>query len=159
MTSKKPLSAAECEDIMGKNQTTDFGSITVSYEDKWVRITCDSCLKQYLLQKGNGSLALADYLLEEYQKRFQKPLQIKRHSLAIEILAHTYTDTFSKIILDSKARIPSQVYTQVEHVLTEIRQHTGIIDCGEKSVDTNRFLWDELEPFHTFIYGLLGPMA
>lgn len=69
------------------------------------------------------------------------------------------SDSVSKAILDSKIKLPNPVKEKLVKLLTEVCRHTDVIDCGEKPADTNRVLWDALEPFHEIIYGILGTLA
>ena len=79
-----------------------FHEISIHYQPQLVQIVCDQNLKDYLREKGNGSLQLADYILKEYQNCQHTPLKISRDSLAIEILAHTYP--FSVVVLGNFRR-------------------------------------------------------
>ncbi len=137
----------------------EFQNISIQYEEKFVHILCDSVLKEYLRQKGNGSIDLADHILSTYESLYHCPLQIGRDSLALEILGHVYTGSLMKAVLAAKAFIPAAIYSQLEPELKKLEGKTEIIDCGEKSADNNRFIWDTLEKYHTIIYKLLGDLA
>ena len=136
-----------------------FENITIKYRPGMVQITCDDALKDYLDEEGNGALELSGYILEEYEKCQGKPLKITQDSLAIEILAHTYVDSFSLAISRAKRILPDVLEPPVEKLMENIRSHTGIIDCGEKEVDSNRWIWDMLVPYKGLIYGVLGDRA
>lgn len=146
---------------MSKPQTwnKEFQNISIQYQKGSVQLLCDSTLKKYLLQKGNGSLALAEHILSSYESTYHCPLQIGQHSLALEILGHAYTDTLTKAVLSAKAFIPAAIYSQLEPELKKLKEQTEIIDCKEKSENNNRFLWDTLDKYHTIIYKLLGDLA
>ena len=81
--------------------------IIITYSPRIVRISCNSALKNYLEEPGNGALVLSSFILEEYKKRQQSELKISKDSLAIEILAHTYADTFSEAVSVIGNRLPS----------------------------------------------------
>ncbi|WP_148409857.1 hypothetical protein [Murimonas intestini] len=138
---------------------TCFDGISIQCEEKWARIKCDKSLKDYLIKPGNGSKQLAGYILKYYEMSEGKHLKIGLHSLAIEILAHAYTDLFCNAAKGLKAVLPSGLYDELDKVLEKLLIHTEIIDCGEKDVDSNRFIWDGLEPFHQLIYGFLNNLA
>ena len=70
--------------------------IIISYSKGLVQITCNDALKNYLEEPGNGALELSIRIQEEYKRHQQSELKISKDSLAIEILAHTYADTFQK---------------------------------------------------------------
>ncbi|HIS46337.1 MAG TPA: hypothetical protein IAB46_02060 [Candidatus Scybalocola faecigallinarum] len=136
-----------------------FEDITIKYSSKLVQITCDETLKDYLDEKGNGALKLSGYILEEYKKCQGKPLKISKDSLAIEILAHTYIDSFSQAISAADKVLPAALRGPLEKLMDNLRSHTGIIDCGETAVDNNRWIWDMLTPYKGLIYGALGDRA
>ena len=136
-----------------------FDSISIQCEEKWARVKCDKALKDYLLKPGNGSKQLADYILKYYKTSVGKDLKIGLHSLAIEILAHAYADLFLQAMKSLKDVLPSGVCGELDKVREKLLAHTEIIDCGEKDVDSNRFIWDGLEPFHLLIYGFLNNLA
>lgn len=138
---------------------TCFDDISIQCEVKWARVKCDKALKEYLIKPGNGSKQLADYILKYYQTAVGEKLKIGQHSLAIEILAHAYTDLFCQAMKGLKGVLPSGLYDELDKVLEKLLIHTEIIDCGEKDVDSNRFIWDGLEPFHLLIYGFLNNLA
>ena len=138
---------------------TCFEGISIKCEDKIVRIKCSGQLKSYLAEPGNGSRKLADYILKYYEISLGKKLNIGLHSLAIEILAHVYAHTFCLAMEKLKGTIPSSLYSEVHQILDGLRRHAEIIDCGERDGDSNRFIWDGLEPFHTIIYSLLKDLA
>ena len=133
-----------------------FGQITVRYEDKIVRVTCDDALMGYLELPGNGSVPLAEHILASYETCFQKPLEISRHSLAVGILGHAYADKFGTCLSERSKDLSKEQTNYLHRLAEKLLERTSIIDCGEKSVDSNRFVWDFLEPFHSLIYFLLG---
>ena len=147
------------EDLEAIHMIKPFENITIKYSPGMVQITCDDELKDYLDEKGNGALELSGYILEEYEKCQGKPLNITQDSLAIEILAHTYIDSFSRAISKAKTILPDVLEPSVEKLMENIRRHTGIIDCGEKQTDNNRWIWDMLTPYKGLIYGILGDRA
>lgn len=140
-------------------QNTNFHNISITYDKKWARIKVDSNLFNFLSLPGNGSLSLADHILKEYQEIYNIPLDISRDSLAIEILAHTYAEAFSNALTTIGKKLPNDKLKALLDILEKIKEHTEIIDCGEKSVDSNRNIWDMLEPLHTLIYLALGRHA
>lgn len=135
------------------------GEILIKYSDRLVQITCSPALKRYLEKPGNGALALSTYILDEYKKRRKSELKISKDSLAIEILAHTYTDTFSEVISSAGNRLPSILSNAVLGLMKQIQTHTEIIDCGESDVDSNRWIWDRLTVLKKIIYAALGDRA
>src|SRR5699024_10004812 len=122
--------------------------------DRLVQITCDDALKNYLEAPGNGALQLSAHILAEYKKRRESELNISQDSLAIEILAHVYSDSFAEAVSAAGSRLPSVLSHTVHKLMKQVTVHTEIIDCGESSIDNNRRIWDALTPFKNIIYGI-----
>lgn len=135
---------------------TVFESISIRYENKIVRITCNEALTNYLKLPGNGSIPLAEHILKTYESYFHKPLEITLHSLAVEILGHVYADKFGASLNHISEHFSGEQMNLLHNLAEKLLERTSVIDCGEKSVDNNRFVWDFLEPFHSLIYLLLG---
>lgn len=142
-------------------KTTDkyLDKITINYSDRLVQITCDDALKKYLEEPGNGALTLSTHILEEYKKHRNSELKISRDSLAIEILAHTYSDIFAETVSSAEIRLPAALSKAVHKLMEQVHAHTEIIDCGESDVDNNRWIWDGLTVFKKIIYKALGDRA
>ena len=135
---------------------SDFQGITVCYEEKIVRITCNETLARYLDSPGNGSVPLAEHIRAAYQKYFGRQLEISLHSLAVEILGHVYADRLGSVLASLSDHFADEQNTVLTRLALRLKERTEVIDCGEKDVDGNRFIWDMLEPFHGVIYLLLG---
>lgn len=133
--------------------------IIISYSKGLVQITCNDALKNYLEEPGNGAFELSIRIQEEYKRHQQSELKISKDSLAIEILAHTYADTFSEAVSSIGNRLPSALSKAVLKLMEQIHAHTEIIDCGESDVDNNRWVWDGLTVFKKIIYAALGDHA
>ena len=142
-----------------KNKDCSLEHITITYCDRLVQITCDDALKNYLEALGNGALQLSAHILAEYKKRRESELNISQDSLAIEILAHVYSDSFAEAVSAAGSRLPSVLSHTVHKLMKQVTVHTEIIDCGESSIDNNRRIWDALTPFKNIIYGILGNRA
>lgn len=142
-----------------KNKGCSLEHITINYCDRLVQITCDDALKNYLESPGNGALQLSSHILAEYKKRRESELNISQDSLAIEILAHVYSDSFAEAVSAASSRLPSVLSHTVHKLMKQVTVHTEIIDCGESSIDNNRRIWDALTPFKNIIYGILGNRA
>lgn len=137
----------------------EYKGISISFEDRVVRIKCDEVLMNYLAQPGNDAVILSKYILETYYDMFHKILNISQHSLAVEILIHAYIDKLCEVI-ECNNVIPIEGLNQaLIQASRAIEKRTEIIDCGEREVDSNRFVFDGLEKFHGVIYKLLGNRA
>lgn len=134
---------------------TDFYNVSILCTDKFVRIKNDKSLVDFLNDpKTEGASLISEYAHELYEKEMGKPLKITKDSLAIEILGHVYADKFAKVA--EKLGIK-----QLKVVAAKIKEHTDIIDCGERDVDSNRVVWDDLEKagLKRVIYRICGRMA
>ncbi|QCT71165.1 hypothetical protein SAMN04515624_10643 [Eubacterium maltosivorans] len=141
----------------------DFNGIAIKFNDRLIQIKTDAALFDYLAQKGNGSLEIAEYVLKKYQELHQKELDIQRDSIAIEILAHVYSDRLGTLIMGLESKIPNKEKNPLlllsEGYLKELRKHTEVIDIGERSIDSNRKIWDGFVPYKQLIFGILNHNA
>ena len=133
----------------------EFHSISIQFSKKIVRVNLDYNLENYLKSSEYGAMELAEYILSYYEKKFKTPLKIRIHSLAIEILMHVFADKISCEVNTLSEHISKEILHPVIQAMETIHQHTSVIDCGEKDVDNNRFVWDALEPFHQIIYNII----
>ena len=125
---------------------TDFHGITVDFEEHIVSITVDKKLLDFLGAPGNGSVELSNYILKRYNEIFGEPLEISKMSLAVEILVHAYIDVLTQNAKAVKNMLPREVSKLILSITEKIHERTCVIDCGEKSVDNNRFVFDDLAP-------------
>ena len=139
--------------------TKNVENVKIKYCPGLVQITCDIALKEYLDKKGNGALKLGSHILRVYEEHYKKALNISLDSLAIEILAHTYIDSFSRSISTADGILPDVLEEPLDKLMESIKNHTEIIDCGESQIDNNRWIWDMLTPYKGLIYGILGDRA
>lgn len=137
----------------------EYKEISISFEDRVVRIKCDEFLMRYLARPGNDALILSKYILETYYDMFHKELQISQNSLAVEILIHAYVDKLCLRVADNEILGMEGLDMALKSVCQQIQSRTEIIDCGEREVDNNRFIFDGLEKFHSAIYKILGDKA
>ena len=142
-----------------KDNDKSLDKITINYFNKLVQITCGEALKNYLEEPGNGAVELSAHILKEYKKRQKSELKISKDSLAIEILAHTYADTFSETVSSAELHLPAALSEAVLGLIKKVHAHTEIIDCGESDVDNNRWIWDGLTALKKIIYKALGDRA
>ncbi|MDO5714079.1 MAG: hypothetical protein Q4Q07_06560 [Tissierellia bacterium] len=121
-----------------KKLTIENNNININVEEeKWIRIRHDKDLEKALEELGN--LPIAKRAKEEYRKRHGKDIQIETNSLAVEISGHVLPGDVSYKIQELN------LGKTINKLMEEIQRHTDIIDCGEKEVDGNRFIWDMLQ--------------
>lgn len=133
--------------------------VHVQYGDRIVRLKADDALVQYLGEAGNGAKPLAESILRDYQSLRGEPLKIGADSLAIEILVHIFFDTFAGRVKRLADRLPGALSQPVFALMDGLEARTEAIDCGEREVDANRWVFDMLAPFHGVIYEILGDGA
>ncbi len=117
--------------------------LAVNVEEHMVRVRADDILQNRFKEVRGSASALAEELRAFYKEQFGKELNIRKDSLAGEIRIHAWMDRvflwwerFSeKIHLGFAARFFHRMHI-----------HTWQVDCGERSVDGNRIIFDLLSP-------------
>lgn len=137
--------------------STEFHGIAMRCPRRFVQVKNDEVLKQFLDQKGVGSMELAAWMKESYQQEWGCELNISQKSLAIEILGHVYANDFLKIV--EKLPFADKEDHALGKLIDYLQVHMDIIDCGERELDNNRFVWDALVPFAKVIFTLSGKHA
>lgn len=134
--------------------TITWNDITTRMKPLSVHVRNDEHLLAYLRAPGKGALALAEYLLAQYEARYGAPLDISAHSLAIEILGHVFADQFAEAVSSLLDKVAPDADGPLSRLLEKVQERSEEIDCGEASIDSNRFVWDMLVPFHGLIYAI-----
>ncbi len=146
------------EGIRDRRPDTSFHGISIQYNNRIVRIRTDRQLLDFLDLKGNGSLELADHIHRFYRDKWDKELEISRESLAVEILIHVYCD----LVFDRIDRIVDKIGKPgrlLKDKMAFLKRATEVIDCGERAVDSNRIVFDQLAPFRQLLFRILGDKA
>ncbi|SFB44327.1 hypothetical protein [Clostridium frigidicarnis] len=107
-----------------------LSDILYRVEPKIVRINNDDSLKSYLSEAHKGSLNVSKMVKLTYYKTYSENIDITDLSMAVEILGHVYPDKIAKYLplgLGDKILV-----------------HTSVIDIGERSIDSNRWVWDSI---------------
>lgn len=132
--------------------------VTLYYTDKAVHLTTNDALMTFLRQKGNGSLPLSRTILAGYEAECGAALQITERSMATELLIHAYLDgVFAAWVRagETRGRQDGKFYRTARR----LKNATAVIDMGERSVDTNRWVFDLLAPGYGILCVLLGSRA
>ncbi len=140
-----------------ENQKLPEG-VELFYTDRAVHLTTNEALMTYLRQKGNGSLPLSRTILDGYAEERGMQLQITERSMATELLIHAYLDgLFDRWERAGNAhgRQNGRLYKMAKR----LKNATAVIDMGERSVDTNRWVFDLLAPGYRMLRVLLGSRA
>ena len=140
-----------------ENQKLTEG-VELFYTDRAVHLTTNEALMTYLRQKGNGSLPLSRTILDGYAEERGMQLQITERSMATELLIHAYLDG----LFDRWGRAGNAHGRQngrLYKMAKRLKNATAVIDMGERSVDTNRWVFDLLAPGYRMLCVLLGSRA
>ena len=140
-----------------ENQKLPEG-VELFYTDRAVHLTTNEALMTYLRQKGNGSLPLSRTILDGYAEERGMQLQITERSMATELLIHAYLDG----LFDRWGRAGNAHGRQngrLYKMAKRLKNATAVIDMGERSVDTNRWVFDLLAPGYRMLCVLLCSRA
>ena len=140
-----------------ENQKLPEG-VELFYTDRAVHLTTNEALMTYLRQKGNGSLPLSRTILDGYAEERGMQLQITERSMATELLIHAYLDG----LFDRWGRAGNAHGRQngrLYKMAKRLKNATAVIDMVERSVDTNRWVFDLLAPGYRMLCVLLGSRA
>ena len=96
--------------------------------------------------------------LDGYAEERGMQLQITERSMATELLIHAYLDG----LFDRWGRAGNAHGRQngrLYKMAKRLKNATAVIDMGERSVDTNRWVFDLLAPGYRMLCVLLGSRA
>ena len=111
-----------------------YYGIGLTFEPKIIRVANDNALRYYLNRYGRrGAARLAAFARKMYQLKYGRHIKITARSLAAEIYDH--------FKLMEMANAAEKAVGQTRPTQWMIR-HMDVIDCGERTVDNNRFVWD-----------------
>ncbi len=124
---------------MEKIYHLENSEIKVGLEPKLVRVYSDTALWTFLkTDAGKRFELLAETIKNDYATTFGNELEITNDSLIVEILVHVYCDylglRFNQIV---KIKF-------IQNLVHKLLERAEVVDCGERSVDSNRWVWDLL---------------
>lgn len=124
--------------------------IKVGFEPQLIRVHSDKALWQFLKGDIKSRMKLLIYTIkEEYFTQFDKKLEISDDSLVVEILVHVYCDylglLFNRIVQIS----------WLQRLVIKLLKRAEIVDCGERQVDSNRWIWDFLARFKRIFIAII----
>lgn len=125
-----------------KRYNLDGYVIVVIFRNKLISIQESQRLFAYLAEDIEGRSAfLAELIKQDYGEIAHKKLSISTDSLIMEIWGHLYASHLARAI-KTKTRIE-----MVTKIADFIITRGDIIDCGERGVDKNRWIWNILSNF------------
>ena len=135
---------------MDKVYELEGNKIKVGLEPQLIRVYSNASLWSYLDGKANTRFELmVDTIKADYKQQFGKALNISNNSLIVEILVHVYCDylglSFNRIV-----RVK-----WIQDLVKKLLKRAEVVDCGEKAVDSNRWVWDLLAGSKSFFITIL----
>lgn len=120
--------------------------IKVSFKKRIVCITNDNELSKLLSHRiEERTTKLVKAIKKEYAALKGTELKIPDDSMIVEIWGHIYFERFALAINRFIKLKPVALFAKIAIKRCEI------IDCGELSLDHNRFFWNALVPFKNLI--------
>ncbi|RNL52407.1 hypothetical protein [Pedobacter jejuensis] len=122
---------------MDKIYNLENFEIKVSLDKGIVRLYSDKNLWNYLNEEVKlRTFKLVETIKADYTEVFGKSLDINNKSFVVEIWAHIFSDYIGLLI---KKHIN---ISWIKKLVQKGIKRAEIIDCGEKHLDSNRWLWD-----------------
>lgn len=116
-------------------------SIRIQLKPRLVSITNDGALKRLVgIEPRQHTHALVVALRQAYQAWSGTELHISDNSLKTEIWGHLVAE---RIALSLRKAVNTALTRRFARFVME---HMELIDCGERAVDHNRFIWDMTVP-------------
>jgi hypothetical protein len=135
---------------MDKVYELEGHKIKVGLELQLIRVYSNAELWKYLDGKANTRFELmVNTIKADYEQHFGKALAISNNSLIVEILVHVYCDylglSFNRIVK----------IKWIQSLVKKLLKRAEVVDCGEKGVDSNRWVWDLLAGIKSFFILIL----
>jgi hypothetical protein len=135
---------------MDKVYELEEHKIKVGLELQLIRVYSNAELWKYLDGKANTRFELmVNTIKTDYEQQFGKALAISNDSLIVEILVHVYCDylglSFNRIVK----------IKWIQNLVKKLLKRAEVVDCGEKGVDSNRWVWDLLAGSKSFFIRIL----
>jgi hypothetical protein len=135
---------------MDKVYELEEHKIKVGLELQLIRVYSNAELWKYLDGKANTRFELmVNTIKTDYAQQFSKALAISNDSLIVEILVHVYCDylglSFNRIVK----------IKWIQNLVKKLLKRAEVVDCGEKGVDSNRWVWDLLAGSKSFFIRIL----
>lgn len=115
-----------------------------------IRIVNDGALKRLVWKEPvYHTHALVTEIRRQYRQWASRELAISDHSLTAEIWGHMLAERYALRL----RRAINRPFTN--RLVRFLLNRMAVIDCGERRVDNNRFVWDWIAPFRKVIRWLL----
>ena len=115
--------------------------IRFTVEPGIVRIKNDAALGWAMKNGGHGreGSGVADMMIYAHWKKIHRDLRISSASLDSEIFWHMKA---MELCVFCRGTILYRFFAPFRRAVEWLYVHMEVIDCGEKDVDNNRFVWD-----------------
>ncbi|WP_051691878.1 hypothetical protein [Pedobacter borealis] len=124
--------------------------IKVGLEPQLIRVYSNAQLWTYLDGKADARFELLiNTIKADYEQHFGKALAISNASLIVEILVHVYCD-YLGLSFNRMVQIK-----WIQALVKKLLKRAEVVDCGEKGVDSNRWVWDLLASSKSFFIWIL----
>lgn len=125
-----------------KKWNTKYHGIGFKFEPQIVRIRNDEILRFYLTHQKAACQRLARVVRKAYRLKYGTELKISEKSLATEIWFHYRIKRISLMLEGIHWKVFQK--SGFRNFLDKVLIHMAVIDCGERKVDNNRWLWNLL---------------
>ncbi len=130
---------------MEKIYDLEGSKIRIDLKDGLIRVYSDAELWLFLTAThGIRFELLVNTIKTSYLLEFGKVLNIANDSLIVEILVHIYCDYLGL----GFNRIVKVIW--IQKIVNKLLERAAVVDCGEKALDSNRWIWDSLAPLKMF---------
>lgn len=117
--------------------------IHVAFTNHSVHVKNTEVLDELLKDKGLICRDIAQTVKKNYEETMKKDLDISTDSIALEILGHVYPNKLASVLYT--------ILPALQSMPGFILDKTEIINIGESGYDSNRWVWDRLEPLYVAI--------
>lgn len=115
-----------------------------------VRVVNDGALKRLVwAAPRENTRELAERIRADYRQWSSRELAISENSLMAEIWGHMLVERYA---LRFRKLVNISITNKVLRFLLE---RMAVIDCGERRIDRNRFIWDRIAPCRNLLCRLL----
>ena len=134
--------------------------IHVLYRHQAVHVRADRALLEHMRRGVTGTrkghmlpaLEIARYIKKKYADHFHEELQISDHSLALELMIHMTAFMGGRSLDRGLSYLHLSEQNPVRRFVRYVADHVEVIDCGEKAIDTNRFVFDIAASIRPLVY-------
>ena len=133
--------------------------VHIIYRRQAVHVRADKALLMHMRHGVTGTrkghmlpaLEMARYIRKRYRDHFHEELNISEHSLALELMIHMTAFLGGRFLDHELARL-FPVTNPARRLVRYVADHVEVIDCGEKSIDNNRFVFDIAAAVRPLVY-------